>query len=305
MTVAWASGDFPTKDIRLVLPFGPGGATDVLFRDIAEQAQHYLAMPIAVENITGSGATRGSQFVKDATADGYTLLGSHQTIDLSYFTHLADYSHRAFAPIALLTRTINIPATYAGHRAQRASDIAALVAEQPGQLLFGVVPGSTDHFFWLHFFAVAGIAADDVQFVHYPDTASQVEALLAKELDFSMLNLPSVGRLFAANALTPLGVAGTERLNGLAELPTLQEQGIDLVNTTDRGLFAPLATPPERLQMLAQAFGQALAQPELAVKITQTHGSLIDFRPLDDYAVYLDEQYSVLQSLAESFPFKR
>ncbi|MBF57847.1 tripartite tricarboxylate transporter substrate binding protein [Halomonas sp. FeN2] len=300
-----ADKPFPTSDITLVVPFGPGGATDVLFRDISAEAQSYLDTSINVVNIAGSGATRGSQVVKEADADGHTLLGSHQTIDLAYFAGLSAYSHHAFAPVALLTRTVNIPATYPGHAAQRASDIPALVAEQDEPLMFGVVPSSTDHLFWLHFFHQTGIDAQEVAFIHYPGTGSQVAGLLAGEIDFAMLNLPSASQLFATNALTPLGVAGEARLMALPSIPTLQEQGIDLVNTTDRGVFAPLNTPPERLAILASAFEHALAQPMLARTIEHTHGSLIDYRPLNDYGDYLNNQYMLLKSLSESVAFER
>lgn len=304
-SIACADDRFPSADITLVVPFGPGGATDVLFRDIAEHAQDYLDTRIVTSNMPGSGATRGSQFVKNAPADGYTLLGSHQTIDLSYFSGLAGYSHHAFSPIALLTRTINIPATYAGHEAKRASDIATLVDTRSAPLMFGVISSSTDHFFWVHFFQQASIPDDAIELVHYPDTGSQVEALLAGEIDFAMLNLPSAGRLFAAGALTPLGVAGEHRLANLPNVPTLKEQGINLINTTDRGLFAPPETPLVIRSTLAEAFRQALNEPALARRIERQHGSLVDYRPLDDYARYLDEQYAVLQSLTEDMTFSR
>jgi len=171
--------------------------------------------------------------------------------------------------------------------------------------MFGVISSSTDHFFWLHFFHQTGIDAQEIAFVHYPDTGSQVAALLAGEIDFAMLNLPSASQLFSSNALTPLGVAGEARLTGLPSTPTLQEQGIDLVNTTNRGVFAPLNTPPERLAILANAFEQALAQPMLARTIEHTHGSLIDYRPLNDYGDYLNHQYTLLKSLSESVAFER
>jgi len=296
---------FPASDITLVVPFGEGGATDVLFRAIAEQAQTYLEVPVTPINMPGNGATLGSRFVKEAPADGYTLLGSHQTIDLAYFAGFADYYHDAFAPVALLTRTVNIPATYAGHSVTQASQIAAMVEQQPGELLFGMIPHSTDHFFWLQFFEQTGISIDDVQFVHYPDTGAQVVALLGGELDFAMLNLPSASQLFKAGALTPLGVASETRLSALPQVPTLMEQGVELVNTTDRGLFAPLDTPPERLARLAGAFEQALAQPSLAHTLQHIHGSGVDFRPREAYGRYLDEQYQQLKALAEAVSFER
>lgn len=300
-----ADEPYPSAGVTLVVPYGEGGATDVLLRAVAAQAQEYLEVPITTVNMPGGGAILGSQFVKGSAPDGYTLLGSHQTIDLSYLAGVTGYSHQAFAPVALLTRTVNIPATRAGQPVIGASDIKTLVNQQPAPLLFGVIPNSTDHFFWLHFFAEEGISAADVQFVHYPDTSAQVEALLGGELDFAMLNLPSAGRLFSAGALVPLGVASEGRLAALPHVPTLHEQGIALVNTTDRGLFAPLDTPPERLAVLAKVFEQALVEPALIQTLEKEHGSFVDFKALDAYGRYLEEQYQLLQTLAGAIQFER
>lgn len=296
---------FPASDITLVVPFGQGGATDILFRAIAEQAQEYLDTSITPINMPGNGATLGSQFVKQAPPDGYTLLGSHQTIDIAYIAELSDYSHDAFSPVALLTRTVNIPATTANHTLTKASELATLVEERPGEVLVGIIPNSTDHFFWLHFFEQADISPDDVQFVRYPDTGAQVVALLGGELDVAMLNLPSAGTLFDSGALVPLGVASDTRLVALPEVPTLIEQGIALTNTTDRGLFAPLNTPPDRLERLASAFEQALQQPALIEALQYTHGSNVDFMPREAYSRYLDTQYEQLHRLSENMAFER
>ncbi|MFY0989106.1 Bug family tripartite tricarboxylate transporter substrate binding protein [Halomonas sp. C05BenzN] len=300
---AWASDAYPERDIRLVIPFGPGGATDVLMRTIAREAQPLLGVAIETVNLPGAGATRGSQAVREAEPDGYTLLGSHQTLDLSFLAGVAPYSHEAFAPIALLTRTVNIPAARSGHVVQSADEVADRVQQRPGELRFGMIASSTDHFFWLQFFRETGIAPEQVRLVRYPDTGSQVAALLAGEIDFAMLNLPSGGELFRAGVLRPLGVAHERRLEALPEVPTLREQGIDLVNSTDRGLFAPLETPPEHLRRLAQAFEAALANRALTERIEREFGSLVSFRPLGAYADYLAERHAELAVLADEMPF--
>ncbi|MGP9634852.1 Bug family tripartite tricarboxylate transporter substrate binding protein [Halomonas sp. AOP43-A1-21] len=305
MALAVADDHFPQREITVVIPFGVGGATDVLFRDVFETAQTYLGQPVLVVNMPGRGAMRGSQYVRNAAPDGYTLLGSHQTIDLAYLAGLASFSHADFAPVSLLVRTVNIPATYAGHAAQQASDIEALIDASSKPLMFGVISNSTDHLFWLQFFEQSGISLSDVQLVRFPDTASQVEALLAQEIDFAMLNLPAAGFLFASGILVPLAVAGSERLPGLPDVSTLREQGIDLVHTTDRGIFAPAGTPPQTLAILADALAHALASVPLRYRITHEYGSLIDYRAPDTYGGYLNEQFHKLVPLTERVHFEQ
>ncbi|MBP5980799.1 MAG: tripartite tricarboxylate transporter substrate binding protein [Halomonas sp.] len=305
MAAAIADEHYPQREITLVVPFSEGGASDVLFRDIFETAQTYLGQPVLVVNMPGRDAVYGAQYVRNAAPDGYTLLGSHQTIDLSYLSGLASFSHADFAPVSLLVRTVNIPATYEGHAAQQANDIEALIHSSSNPLMFGVIANSTDHLFWLEFFEQDDISLSDVQLVRFPDTASQVEALLAKEIDFAMLNLPSAGALFASGALVPLAVAGSERLAGLPDILTLREQGIDLVHTTDRGIFAPIGTPPQTLAILADALAYALANAPLRHRITHEYGSLIDYRTLGTYSGYLDEQFHELVPLIERVHFER
>ncbi|BBI60079.1 hypothetical protein HSBAA_13850 [Vreelandella sulfidaeris] len=197
-------------------------------------------MPV---NMAGAGATLGSRNVKDADPDGYTLLGSHDTIALSKLAGTVDYSFDAFEPIALLTQTINIPTAHANHPVQSAEEIADYVSENPGQVRFSMIPSSTDHFFWAQFFQEAGIDMADVRLVGYPDTGEQVSALMAEEVDFAMFNLPSGGAFFEDGTFRALGIAHPERLDSMPDVPTLREQGIEMDHSTSRGVFAPKARP--------------------------------------------------------------
>jgi len=297
--------DYPDKNIKLVIPFGPGGATDIIFRLVSQEAEKHLGQSIVPVNMAGAGATRGSREVKNARPDGYTLLGSHQTIQLSYLAGMSDYSYDAFEPVALLTQTINIPTTYTGHPVKKAADIAAYVNEHPGEVRIGIIPSSTDHFFWVQFCQTVGIPLDKVRLISYPDTGSQVSALLAKEIDFTQLNMPAGGAFYADGSFQPLGVAGDERLDALPDTPTLKEQGIDLVNSTARGVFAPKGTPKEDIQILSKAYGEALQNPDVAKRISEEFGSLVSYKPSDEYADFLAKSSAALDKVAENIDFSQ
>jgi tripartite-type tricarboxylate transporter receptor subunit TctC len=296
--------DFPEQEIQLIIPFGPGGATDIIFRLISAEAEQYLGTTIVPVNMAGAGATRGSRHVKDAQPDGYTILGSHDTIALSSLAGMVDYSYDAFEPVALLTQTINIPATHADHSVQSADEIAQYVEENPGNVRFSIIPSSTDHFFWAQFFEAAGIDMANVRLVGYPDTGEQVSALLAQEIDFAMLNLPSGATYFEQGTFRPLGVAHDERLDALSETPTLQELGIDLEHATSRGIFAPEGTPQDRIDRIAEAFGQALENEELRARIENEFGSIVRFLPGEEYRAFLDENEAALAAVAENIEFQ-
>lgn len=299
-----AQSDYPEKPIRLIIPYGPGGATDIIFRLVAKEAEQYLGQPIVPVNMQGAGATLGSRTVKDAEPDGYTILGSHDTIALSYVSGTVDYSYDAFEPVALLTQTINIPSTYTSHPVTSAEEIADFVSENPGEATFGIIPSSTDHFFWAQFFEATGISMDDVRLAGYPDTGTEVSALLAKEIDFAMLNMPSGSSFYEAGTFRPLGVAHDERLGTLPDTATLQEQGIDLTNATSRGVFAPKGTPEERLQVLENAFRQALDNDDLVKRLETELGSIVRFLPQSEYQEFLTKNEKSLSNVADAVNFE-
>lgn len=298
-----AQATYPEKDIRIIIPYSPGGATDVIFRLTGQEAEQYLDTSIVPVNMAGAGATLGSRHVKDADPDGYTILGSHDTIATSYLSGAVDYSYDAFEPIALLTQTINMAGTYADHPVDSAKEIADYVSQNPGEVTFGMTPSSTDHFFWAQFLNTAGISMDDVRLVGYPGTSDQVSALLAKEIDFAMLDMPTARSFFESSELKPLGIAHDERMENLPEVPTLTEQGINMKHYTNRGLFAPKGTEDSALQTLETAFKKALENEELQNRINDELGSIVNFIPRNEYVEYLEESEANLSTAADSIGF--
>lgn len=300
---AEAENSYPQKEARLIIPYSPGGATDVIFRLTGKEAEQYLGQSIVPVNMAGAGATLGSRHVKDAEPDGYTILGSHDTIATSYLSGAVDYSYDAFEPVALLTKTINMAGTYKDHPVDSAGGIAQYVAENPGEVTFGMTPSSTDHFFWAQFLNTAGIPMDKVRLVSYPGTSDQVAALLAKEIDFAMLDMPTAKNFFESDALKSIGVAHDERIDSLPDVPTLREQGIDMVHYTNRGLFAPKGTAEPILTTLEGAFEKALDNEELQQRINNELGSIVTFIPREKYKDYLAKNEASLSSAAESIGF--
>lgn len=304
-SIVQADESFPEREIRVIIPYSPGGATDIIFRLAGQEAEKQLSEPIIAVNMAGAGATLGSRHVMNANPDGYTILGSHDTIATSYLSGAVDYSYDAFEPIALLTQTINMAGTYSEHPVTSADEIAQYVADNPGEVTFSMTPSSTDHFFWAQFFNTVGISMEDVRLVGYPGTSDQVEALLAKEIDFAMLDMPTAVSFFNSGDLKSLGVAHNERLNNLPDAPTLQELGIDMVHYTNRGLFAPKGTSEEILSTLENAFETAMTDEALQSRIESELGSIVNFIPRKDYIEYLNKSQEDLSAAAETIGFSR
>ena len=300
-----AAAEYPEKEVELVIPFGPGGATDVLFRLISAEAEEHLGESIVPVNMAGAGATRGSRAVKDADPDGYTILGSHDTIALSNLAGMVDYSYDAFEPVILLTQTINIVSAGDDPVVSSAADIADYAAENPGELAISMIPSSTDHFFWASFFTETGIDMSDIRFIGYPDTGEQVSAVIAGDIDFALFNMPSGGSQFAAGTLTPLAVGAEERLGALPDTPTLKQEGIDLTTATSRGVFVPKGTPAEVIEKIADAYEAALQNETLVSRIENEFGSIVNIKRGEEYLEFLEQNEATLTKAAESMEFSR
>ena len=302
-TATTQADEFPTQDIRMIIPYGPGGATDIIFRLVSQEAEKHLGVSIVPVNMAGAGATLGSRNVKDADPDGYTLLGSHDTIALSKLAGMVDYSYDAFEPVALLTQTVNIPTTYPGHPVEDAGGMADYIRENPGEVRFSMIPTSTDHFFWAQLFNAIDVDMSDVRLIGYADTGEQVSALMAEEIDFTITNIPSGASFYENETLRPLGVAHSERLNGLDDVATLNELGIDMENATSRGLFAPEGTPQERIDIIADAYEKALQNEELIARIENEFGSVPRFLAGEEYREFLVENEERLAEAANDIDF--
>jgi tripartite-type tricarboxylate transporter receptor subunit TctC len=296
---------FPEKPIKMVIPYGPGGATDIIFRLVAAEAEKHLGQPIVPVNMPGAGATVGSRHVKDEKPDGYTILASHDTIATTKLSGVVDYSFEAFEPIALLTKTINMATVHKDSGFKTMQEVATAVKENPGKYKWSMIPGSTSHFFIAQLMQELDISKDDVRLVGYEGTGDEINALLAKETDLAMTNMPSGKGFFDDGSFLPIGVAHDERLAEIPDAPTLQEQGINFTHATNRGLFAPKGTPEEHIKVIESAFEKALQNEELKKKINSELGSVTQFLPHDEYKKFLDELEANLTTLAKEIEFKK
>ncbi|MFO8141678.1 MAG: tripartite tricarboxylate transporter substrate binding protein [Marinobacter sp.] len=300
-----AAAEYPENEVEIVIPYGPGGATDVLFRLISKEAEKHFGEAIVPVNMAGAGATRGSRHVKDAEPDGYTILGSHDTIALSNLAGMVDYSYDAFEPVILLTQTINIVSGGEDPVVSSAAELPDYIENNPGELAISMIPSSTDHFFWASFFETTGIDMDDIRFIGYPDTGEQVSAVLGGDIDFALFNMPSAGSQFEAGTLTPLAIGAEQRIDALPNTPTLIEESIDLTTATSRGVFVPKDTPQEVIDAIADAYEAALQDEELVSKIENEFGSIVNVKRGDDYLEFLSNNEATLARAAESMDFSR
>ena len=272
--------EYPAKPIKLIVPWGAGGGTDALMRVIAHFAGKYLGQPMVVVNVPGVGGTMGARQGKDAKPDGYTLTATHESVISSRIVGVSDFDYSDFIPIANMTLTPAMVAARPNAPWNDMKDMIAAAKKSPATIKFGATLGSTSHFFPLDIANQAGI---EFKIVGYEGTAKRQAALLGGFLDLGESNPAAGKKYFEAKKLKPLGIATEERHVLLPDVPTLKEQGVNVLFAVNRGVCdVPLEqiigsvgryqdfdgrfrikshVPPERLLKIKEALRQGKPLP--------------------------------------------
>ncbi|MGI6783281.1 MAG: Bug family tripartite tricarboxylate transporter substrate binding protein [Aminivibrio sp.] len=290
--------NYPDKPIKLVIPYPPGGATDIIYRIVAEYAQQELGQPIAVINMGGASGTIGSRNVKDSAPDGYTILGSHDVIATAYYSQVVDYAFDAFEPVCLLTSTPNIATTNSREPWQNMSELLKDATSRPGEIVWSVTLGSTDHFFLMGLLDAAGLTTDVLRIAGYDGTGPQITALLGGHTNACMTNVTSGYSYVKSGDLRFLGVAHPTRMSHIPDVPTMRELGIPFDHGTNRGVFLPKGTPVEIINKLAGVFEKVLQHPDVQKKINDL-GTIVNFIGPAEYKVFLDDTMVLYGKLSE------
>ncbi|MGJ9405526.1 Bug family tripartite tricarboxylate transporter substrate binding protein [Nesterenkonia aurantiaca] len=297
-----AEEGFPSAPVEMVIPYPPGGGSDVLFRLMAEYAEEHLGENIVPINVEGASATVGSRQVKDSTADGYTILGTHQVTAAAFHTNIVDYGFDAFEPIALGTATPHLPSVSADfaqeHGIEDLQGFLDHVEANPGEVTWAFTTGSEDHYTVAAILDAAGIDPTSLNYVNYNGTGPQYAALIAGEVDGMTGDYASGEGYIEDGSLIPLGVVNEDRDPQLPDVPTVSEQGIDFTLTVDRGFLAPEGTPAEHIEVLQDAFEAAFAEEEFQERVEEL-GSYPNFMNSEDYQSHIDELDSSMEQLAD------
>jgi tripartite-type tricarboxylate transporter receptor subunit TctC len=259
---------YPTKPIKLIVPWPPGGGVDTSARIISEPLSQRLGQPIVIENKPGAAGNIGTALAAKEKPDGYTLLQASLSPN-AVNPHL--YKNLGFDPIndfEFVARVYTVPSFLvvpASSPAKSAQDLVALAKKDPGKLNFGSGGvGSSQHLFGVMFNKAAGV---DVVHVPYKGTSPAEAALVAGQVDF-MLNPPTALAFVSAGKLKALGVAAPTRSAAMPDLPTLDEQGIRGVYTsTFYGVMAPAKTPKEIVDRLNKEITAILQTPEIKARL--------------------------------------
>jgi tripartite-type tricarboxylate transporter receptor subunit TctC len=266
---AAAAQSYPSKPVRLIVPFPAGGATDVLARAISQYASDKLGQTIVIDNKPGAGGTIGSELAAKADPDGYTLLiatGSTHSVGPLVNPRTPYNVQRDFVPIVDVANTTTVMMASNTLGVKNLQDFIKVAKAQPGKLNFGSSGnGTNSHLTGELFKAQAGVFMTHIP---YRGTGLVFNDMVSGQVHMLMDNVVTAMPHIKEGRLTILGVTSLKRLPFLPDVPTLHEQGLkgfDVGNWF--GIYAPRGTPVDVVQKVNAAFNAALKEPELQKKM--------------------------------------
>jgi tripartite-type tricarboxylate transporter receptor subunit TctC len=301
--MVWSQA-FPAKPVRVIIPFPPAGANDIVARIVFSKVSEQMGQQFIIENRAGAGGTIGSAVVAQSKPDGYTLLiqtaASHVS-NAHLYTKLPYDPLRDFAAISPLARVVAVLTVHPSLPARSVKEFIALAKQRPEQILHGHSGyGSFTHFNGVLFESRTGIRMTHVPF---KGGGPAVIALVSGE---TQAQVAAIGELIGhikSNRVRPLGVTSKERIAQLPDVPTIADTIRDYESWTWVSAFAPAGTPRAIIDRLNAELGKAMNDPDIAAKLNaQTldpaHG------PPEELAQRLKADYEMIGKLFRQYNVK-
>ena len=279
-----ALADFPERPIKMIVPWAAGGDTDNIFRPFVPHFQKHIGQTVVIANIGGASGTVGAREARNSPPDGYTVFAVHDYIHLTYYAGMADVSYKDFEPICRIAATPSVLTASAKTPWKDFKEFVEDAKKRPGEITVGATLGSTSHLFPATIEKAAGIK---LKYVSYDGLAPRMNAILGGHVDLTDSNLTQKGKV-EAGELKFRAVATEDRLPEIPDVPTLKENGIDIVYEVVRGLLVPKGTPEDVRAKLDEACAKAAAEPEYAEAL-RLQGTRVAYLNAKDYGAFLDK----------------
>jgi len=260
---------WPSKPIRWIVPFAPGGTTDILARTIAEKLTPALGKPVIVENNPGAGGSVGATQTAKAAPDGYTIMGgtiSTHAINASLYKQLPYDPVKDFVPITLIARVPNLLVVNPEVPAKNVKELIALLKANPGKYTFASSGnGTSQHLSGELFKSMAGV---DMQHIPYKGSPPALQDVVGGQVTMTFDNITTAWPLAKAGKLRPLAVTTAKRSPIAPDVPTLAESGLAGYEVGSwQGVFAPAGTPPDVVKRLNTEIVKIINMPDVRAKL--------------------------------------
>ncbi|MGH6767706.1 MAG: Bug family tripartite tricarboxylate transporter substrate binding protein [Xanthobacteraceae bacterium] len=306
-----AQGKFPAKAVKIVVPYAPGGATDIVTRIVAEQMRQILGQAVVVENKPGAFGIVAIHEMMNARPDGYTLMvGNVSTnaitpvivpdrLKLNYTRDVVPVTNLIDVPAFLLVTTTNFAV-------KDVKELIAYAKKNPGKLRYGSVgSGSYPHYDMAFFAKRAGDLKMTV--IHNKKGASGIIAdMVPGDVQAAFLNVASTAAQIKAGKLRPIALVNHRRLPDYPDVPTMAEIGFPGVGTIAwNAMFAPAAVPRPVLEQIHKAAVQALQAPAAKAALTKQHFNIVPSKSLDDAKTWLAKEIATWKTITSTVKIEK
>ena len=299
--LAHAQQAYPNKPVRLIVPFAPGGSTDVLARLLSEELRAELGQPVIVENKPGAGGNIGGDLVAKAPADGYTVLvaaAGPTVVNPSLYAKMPYSPAKDLRPVTLLINEPNLMAIHPSIPAKSVAEFVAYAKSKPKDLSFASAGNGTPaHLAGEWFNQLTGTT---IAHVPYKGTGPAINDLIAGQVAMMIDNMPALWPHVQSGRLRALAVTTEKRSGAAPDLPTLNESGAKgLVFSAWKGLMVPAATPEAIVKRLHEASVKALAKTELRKKLVDLGADPVGSTP-EQFAAQIKDETVTWAKLVKS-----
>ena len=264
-----AAQSYPSRPVRLIVGFTPGGGVDINARLVASKLSEFHGQQFLIENKPGAGTNIANELVAKAAPDGYTLLFNSAAfaVNLALYRN-PPYALRDFAPVSVFSESVNLLVVSASLPARTLQDLVAMARDKPGSLNYSSAGAGTTQHMAAELFKLR--TGTDIVHVPYKGSAPSLTALIAGEVQLSFSNTVAINQHVRSGRLRALAVAGPRRTDVMPDVPTMKEAGVNGVEVPLWfGLLAPAGTPRETVRLLADGVARAARSPDMRQKLAE------------------------------------
>ncbi len=300
-----AQSAWPAKPIRFVVPFAPGGTSEIVARSVAAELTKQLGQSVFVENKPGGAGVTAMQDVAKAPADGYTMILTHVgTLAVNpYMLKNQPYDvNKDFAPVTLLAKVPNVFVIHPDVPARNFQEFVAYAKKNPGQLNYGSAGnGSAGHLAMEYLKLVTGMF---ITHIPYRGTGPQLTDLLAGRTQASSAGMPALGAHIRAGKLRAIAVGTAQRIPALPDVPTVQEMGFKDFETSQwYGIHVPAGTPADVIKRLQEESFKALKSSSVTERFA-TDNAVGGGGPTAEYAAFIAREQKIWSDIVKRASIK-
>ena len=282
---------YPSKPIRLIIPFPPGGSTDILGRSLAQKLSEAWGQQVLVDNRGGAGGTIGADLAAKAPADGYTLLMGHigtLAVNVALYPKLSYDPVRDFAPVSMVALVPNVLVVHPALPVKNVTELIAYAKANPGKLNYSSGGNGSAAHLAVEYFKLQ--TKTEIVHVPYKGTGPSVTDLIAGQVSMTMTGAPAVMPHVQSGRIRALGVSSPQRIPALAQIPSVAEAGVPGFDATQwYGVVAPAGTPKEVIAKLNAEIRKIMQSKEMLDRLN-TEGAIAAAGTPEQFGAYIKNE---------------